>query len=99
MGILLSTLDNEAVAGDFKDKVKKSEAPAYPKAILHPTCLREIGTRVKKTIKNPVEIMREVALLCANAVQFNGEESDVGQDAIALWAKFDECASLVEPFL
>lgn len=52
--------------------------------------LAQITSRVKKGLtRDAEELMRDVALLCADAVQFNGTEDDVGQKARELWGVFE----------
>lgn len=76
----------------FKQAVKKSDAPAYPDAVKRPMWLAQVTSRVKKGITtNEVELMRDMALLCANAIQFNGKDDTVGKEAAELWTKFERC--------
>ncbi|KAK4052004.1 hypothetical protein OIO90_004534 [Microbotryomycetes sp. JL221] len=88
--LLLSRLDDEPSINMFKQAVKRSDAPAYPDAVKRPMWLQQVVSRVKKGVTtNEVELMRDMALLCANAVQFNGKEDNVGKQAAELWTKFE----------
>ncbi|KAK4050299.1 hypothetical protein OIV83_003620 [Microbotryomycetes sp. JL201] len=88
--LLLSRLDDEPSINMFKQAVKRSDAPAYPDAVKRPMWLQQVVSRVKKGITtNEVELMRDMALLCANAIQFNGKEDSVGKEAAELWSKFE----------
>ena len=52
--------------------------------------LGQVLQRVKKGLtKDHVELMRDVALLCANAVQFNGRDDEVGVKAQELWDRLE----------
>lgn len=74
----------------FKTAVKRSDAPAYQDAVKRPMWLAQVTSRVRKGVtRDATELMRDVALVCANAVQFNGREDNVGQEAAELWSKFE----------
>ncbi|KAM0786369.1 hypothetical protein ACM66B_001838 [Microbotryomycetes sp. NB124-2] len=95
--LLLSRLDDEPSINMFKQAVKRSDAPAYPEAVKRPMWLQQVVSRVKKGVTtNEVELMRDMALLCANAIQFNGKDDSVGKQAAELWSKFE---SLMEEHL
>ncbi|ORY74072.1 hypothetical protein BCR35DRAFT_353961 [Leucosporidium creatinivorum] len=88
--LILSRLDDDPSVNMFKSAVKKTDAPAYPDAVKRPMWLAQVTSRVKKGItRDHIELMRDVALLCANAIQFNGREDNVGQEAVELWGKFE----------
>ncbi|GAA5988350.1 hypothetical protein JCM5350_004410 [Sporobolomyces pararoseus] len=79
-------------SSSFDTKVTKSQAPNYSAAVQRPTCLRDIGKKIKNgEIKDNSELMREFAIMCANAVQFNGIEGEVsvGRQAQELWEAFE----------
>ncbi|GAA5967281.1 hypothetical protein JCM3765_005589 [Sporobolomyces pararoseus] len=84
-------------SSSFDTKVTKSQAPNYSAAVQRPTCLRDIGKKIKNgEIKDNSELMREFAIMCANAVQFNGVEGEVsvGRQAQELWEAFERQVSL-----
>lgn len=88
--LLLSQLDDDPSASMFKTAVRKTDAPSYADAIKRPMWLGQVLQRVKRGLtKDHVELMRDVALLCANAVQFNGRHDEVGQKAQELWEKLE----------
>lgn len=88
--LILSRLDDDPSVNMFKSAVKKTDAPAYPDAVKRPMWLAQVTSRVKKGItRDHIELMRDVALLCANAIQFNGREDNVGEEAVELWGKFE----------
>lgn len=79
-------------SSSFDSKVTKSQAPNYSAAVQRPTCLRDIAKKIKNgEIKDNSELMREFAIMCANAVQFNGVEGEVsvGRQAQELWEAFE----------
>lgn len=70
----------------------RSIAPMYHTAVRRPTCLKDVLKAIKSgAISNSTELMRDVALLCANAIQFNGDEGEesVGHCAKLLWDRFE----------
>ncbi|GAA5914045.1 uncharacterized protein JCM6883_007133 [Sporobolomyces salmoneus] len=82
-------------SSSFDTKVTKSQAPNYSTAVQRPTCLRDITKKIKNgEIKDNGELTREFAIMCANAVQFNGIEGEVsvGRQAQELFETFERLA-------
>ncbi|CEQ40148.1 SPOSA6832_01731, partial [Sporobolomyces salmonicolor] len=80
----------------FESRVTRGQAPAYSSAIRRPLCLKDIGKKIKSgEVGTTGEMMREVAVLCANAVQFNGDEGEgtVGWAAKQMWESFERLMS------
>ncbi|GAA6016238.1 hypothetical protein JCM11491_003778 [Sporobolomyces phaffii] len=78
----------------FESRVTKTQAPNYSAAVKRSTCLKDIAKKIKSgEVSDNVELMREFAVLCANAVQFNGIDQDdevsVGRQARELWEAFE----------
>lgn len=89
---LIEQLQEEKYSHYFESRVTKSIAPMYNVAVRRPTCLKDVLKAIKSgAISNSTELMRDVALLCANAIQFNGDEGDesVGHYARLLWERFE----------
>lgn len=96
---IVEQLQAERYSHFFESRVTKSIAPMYNVAVRRPTCLRDITKAIKSgAISTNTELMRDVALLCANAIQFNGDEGEdsVGYCAKLLWERFERYAF---PFL
>ncbi|BGP56879.1 hypothetical protein JCM8202_000251 [Rhodotorula sphaerocarpa] len=92
---LIEQLQEEKYSHYFESRVTKSIAPMYNVAVRRPTCLKDVLKAIKSgAISNSTELMRDVALLCANAIQFNGDEGDesVGHYARLLWERFERLA-------
>jgi hypothetical protein len=71
--------------------VLKSQASNYDEIVKRPMHILEITRRLKSgLITNSKEMMRDVALIFANAVQYNGVETQVGMDAQTVWSKFEQ---------
>ncbi|BGP41865.1 hypothetical protein JCM10449v2_005859 [Rhodotorula kratochvilovae] len=89
---VIEQLQAERYSHFFESRVTKSIAPLYNVAVRRPTCLRDITKAIKSgAIANSTELMRDVALLCANAMQFNGDEGEdsVGHCAKLMWERFE----------
>ncbi|BGP26228.1 bromodomain-containing protein [Rhodotorula toruloides] len=89
---IIEQLQAERYSHFFESRVTKSIAPMYNVAVRRPTCLRDITKAIKSgAISTNTDLMRDVALLCANAIQFNGDEGEdsVGNCAKLLWERFE----------
>ncbi|KAI5481129.1 hypothetical protein MNV49_005564 [Pseudohyphozyma bogoriensis] len=75
----------------FQDPVLKSQAPAYGEAVLRPTSIADIKKAIRaEKIHSNEEITRDVALMCGNAVVFNGMGTEIARCAKSTWLKFEE---------
>lgn len=91
---IIEQLQAERYSHFFESRVTKTIAPLYNVAVRRPTCLRDIVKAIKSgAISTSTELMRDVALLCANAMQFNGDEGEdsVGHCAKLMWDRFERC--------
>ncbi|GAA6030202.1 hypothetical protein JCM8097_008985 [Rhodosporidiobolus ruineniae] len=89
---LITSLQSERYSHFFETRVTRSIAPLYNVAVYRPTCLKDILKKIKAgDVRDETELMREVALLCANAMQFNGDEGEesVGHCARLMWERFE----------
>ncbi|GAA5977578.1 hypothetical protein JCM10908_005027 [Rhodotorula pacifica] len=89
---IVEQLQAEKYSHYFESRVTRSIAPMYNTAVRRPTCLKDVLKAIKSgAISNSTELMRDVALLCANAIQFNGDEGEesVGHCAKLLWERFE----------
>lgn len=89
---IIEQLQAEKYSHYFESRVTRSIAPMYNTAVRRPTCLKDVLKAIKSgAISNSTELMRDVALLCANAIQFNGDEGEesVGHCAKLLWERFE----------
>ncbi|GAA5873471.1 hypothetical protein JCM3774_002426 [Rhodotorula dairenensis] len=89
---IIEQLQAEKYSHYFESRVTRSIAPMYNTAVRRPTCLKDVLKAIKSgAISNSTELMRDVALLCANAIQFNGDEGaeSVGHCAKLLWERFE----------
>ncbi|GAA5916567.1 hypothetical protein JCM8208_007705 [Rhodotorula glutinis] len=89
---IIEQLQAEKYSHYFESRVTKSIAPLYNVAVRRPTCLRDVTKAIKSgAISTSTELMRDVALLCANATQFNGDEGEdsVGHCAKLMWDRFE----------
>ncbi|GAA5825317.1 hypothetical protein JCM11251_006934 [Rhodosporidiobolus azoricus] len=96
---LITQLQSERYSHFFETRVTRSIAPKYNIAVLRPTCLKDILKKIKAgDVRDETELMREVGLLCANAMQFNGDEGEesVGHCARLMWERFER---LVEEYM
>ena len=75
----------------FKEPVRPGEAANYFEIIKRPMDLKTLLHNVRngKTASS-VEFARDVVLIFANAIMYNGASNHVGQDAIALWREAQE---------
>lgn len=70
----------------FKEPVRQGEAPKYHEIIKRPMDLKTLLQHVKSgKIANSTELTRDVYLIFANAIMYNGAEHHVAQDAFALF--------------
>ncbi|GAA5935686.1 hypothetical protein JCM3775_003382 [Rhodotorula graminis] len=89
---IIEQLQAEKYSHYFESRVTRSIAPLYNVAVRRPTCLRDVTKAIKSgAISTSTELMRDVALLCANATQFNGDEGEdsVGHCAKLMWDRFE----------
>lgn len=97
---IIEQLQAEKYSHYFESRVTKSIAPLYNVAVRRPTCLRDVTKAIKSgAISTSTELMRDVALLCANATQFNGDEGEdsVGHCAKLMWDRFERCVRSLLP--
>ncbi|GAA5940491.1 uncharacterized protein JCM15063_002349 [Sporobolomyces koalae] len=77
----------------FESKITRSIAPNYQSAVRNPTCLKDVSKAIKNgEIRDSRDLMKAFAILCANAVQFNGDEGEgsIGRQAKELWVAFEQ---------
>lgn len=75
---LISNISSNKSASFFANPVNPNDAPNYYDLIYYPTDLRTIKAMVKDgRITNTAELERELQLMFANAVMYNGWDSDV----------------------
>lgn len=87
---LLDSLFRFERAWPFTAAVLKRDAPTYDKAIQRPLCLVDIIRGVKSgELLTSTQVTRDVALMFANAVQFNGVNDDIAQCARDSWIEFE----------
>lgn len=92
VGTVIDGLSNEPSAHHFKSRVPKSLAAAYDEIVHRPMHIAELKANVKNgKVSTPKEVMRDVALMLANAQQYNGPDTEVGEAAQQLWTVFEEC--------
>lgn len=83
---LISQLDSSVYSTYFREPVKTGQAKNYFDIIRRPMDLKSIAQRVREgRITNSVEFGRDVALIIANAVMYNGAGHHVSDDAHSLW--------------
>ena len=92
VGTVIDGLSNEPSAHHFKSRIPKSLAAAYDEIVYRPMHIAELKANVKNgKVATPKEVMRDVALMLANAQQYNGPQTEVGEAAQQLWTVFEEC--------
>lgn len=75
---LLSDISSNKSASFFSHPVNPNDAPNYFDLIYHPTDIRTIKAKVKDgRIQSTAELEKELQLMFANAVMYNGWDSDV----------------------
>lgn len=75
---LLSNISSNKSASFFANPVNPNDAPNYYSLIYDPTDIRTIKSQVKDgRIKDTAELERELQRMFANAVMYNGWDSDV----------------------
>lgn len=75
---LISNISSNKSASFFANPVNPNDAPNYYDLIYEPTDLRTIKAKVKDgRIQSTAELERELQLMFANAVMYNGWDSDV----------------------
>jgi hypothetical protein len=90
MNGVLKTLTDSPHAGPFQTPVRKSEAPGYSLAVKRPLCFRDVVRGIKEgTLTTTDEVLRDVLLIFANAVQFNEAGEDVVEKARELAGAFE----------
>ncbi|GJN92839.1 hypothetical protein Rhopal_005877-T1 [Rhodotorula paludigena] len=89
---IIEQLQTERYSHFFESRVTRTIAPLYGVAVRRSTCLKDVLKAIKSgNISSSTELMRDVALLCANAMQFNGDEGEdsVGHCAKLMWERFE----------
>lgn len=90
MNGVLKTLTDSPHSGPFQAPVRKTEAPGYSSAVKRPLCFRDVVRGIKEgTLTTTDEVLRDVLLIFANAVQFNEKSEDVVDKARELAAAFE----------
>jgi bromodomain-containing protein 8 len=80
---LISQMISSVNSTYFKEPVKQGEAKNYFEIIKKPMDLKTLLQSVK--ITNSAEFTRDLTLIFANAIMYNGQEHHVGQDAVNMW--------------
>ncbi|KDE05485.1 hypothetical protein MVLG_04174 [Microbotryum lychnidis-dioicae p1A1 Lamole] len=100
MNMLLDNLTNEGYTHPFKDPVLKRDAKTYYSAIKRPLSIQEIRKKLRSPdgYTNASQVARDVALVCANARQFNPsankDPDDLAGQAERTWRKTEELMQL-----
>lgn len=88
---LLSTLLAKPNAHNFANPVTDRIARGYKAAVLRPMSLSDVSKNVRNgTVGSFAELQRDVTLVFANAIQFNGPESELGREARGLMGEFEQ---------
>ena len=88
---LISTLLTNANAHNFVNPVTDRQAKGYKTAVLRPMSLSEVTKNVRNgNVASFPELQRDVTLVFANAIQFNGPESELGKQARTLVDEFEQ---------
>lgn len=96
MNMLLDNLTNEAFTHPFREPVLKRDAKTYYSAIKRPLSIQEIRKKLRSPdgYTNASQVARDVALVCANARQFNPsankDPDDLAGQAELTWRKMEE---------
>lgn len=83
---LISQMISSVNSTYFKEPVRPGEAKNYFEIIKKPMDLKTLLQNVKNgKITNSAEFTRDLALIFANAIMYNGQDHHVGQDAVNMW--------------
>lgn len=83
---LISQMISSVNSTYFKEPVKQGEAKNYFEIIKKPMDLKTLLQSVKNgKITNSADFTRDLTLIFANAIMYNGQEHHVGQDAVNMW--------------
>ncbi|SCV73873.1 BQ2448_6303 [Microbotryum intermedium] len=100
MNMLLDNLTNEGFTNPFKDPVLKRDAKTYYSAIKRPLSIQEIRKKLRSPdgYTHASQVARDIALVCANARQFNPsankDPDDLAGQAEQTWRKMEELMQL-----
>jgi len=88
---MISTLLTKPNAHGFANPVTDRIAKGYKAAVRRPMSLNEVNKSIRSgTISSFPELQRDVTLVFANAIQFNGQDSELGKQARALVDEFEQ---------
>ncbi|KAG8863831.1 hypothetical protein FRB96_007668 [Tulasnella sp. 330] len=78
MGVLHNRISEHRFGNIFHNPIKRADAPDYYTVIKRPMDLKTIKQRIKEgTVKDSQEFQRDVYLMYANALMFNGPQTDI----------------------
>ncbi|KAG9016133.1 hypothetical protein FRB93_011607 [Tulasnella sp. JGI-2019a] len=78
MGVLHTRISEHRFGNIFHNPIKMSDAPDYYNVIKRPMDLKTIKQRIKEgTVKDSQEFQRDVYLMYANALMFNGPQTEI----------------------
>jgi uncharacterized protein with ACT and thioredoxin-like domain len=81
----------------FKEPVRQGEAMNYFEIIKKPMDLKTLLSNVKNgKITNSIEFTRDLALIFANAIMYNGADHHVARDARAMWREAQDLLRVLE---
>ena len=94
---LISQMHGSIHSTFFKDPVRAGDALNYFEIVKRPMDLKTLLQKVKAgQVTCTAEFKRDVALIFANAVMYNGTNHDVARDARAMWADVQTLFSVLE---
>lgn len=83
---LISQMQGSVYSTYFKDPVRPGEALNYFEIIKRPMDLKTLSQNVRNgKVTTSTEFTRDLTLIFANAIMYNGAEHHVGRDALAMW--------------
>lgn len=81
----------------FKEPVRQGEAVNYFEIIKRPMDLKTLSQNVRSgKVTTSAEFTRDLALIFANAIMYNGQEHHVGQDALNMWREAQSLLRVLE---
>ncbi|KAK9896458.1 hypothetical protein P389DRAFT_79533 [Cystobasidium minutum MCA 4210] len=94
---LISQMVSSVNSTYFKEPVRQGEAVNYFEIIKRPMDLKTLSQNVRSgKVTTSAEFTRDLALIFANAIMYNGQEHHVGQDALNMWKEAQDLLRVLE---
>eukprot|EP00978_Attheya_sp_CCMP212_P011558 scaffold28550_cov41-Attheya_sp.AAC.1 len=84
--MIRSSIEKRPKSGPFQRPVNRRHIPRYYEVISEPTDLQTIGAKTSRyEYKTAALFLRDLELMKSNAIKYNGPESELSKEAIAIY--------------